>query len=91
MLAEPRDQLPEVLHHIQEVVAVDTGWLLRVTVATHVQGNHVVILNNDNKSSNKIQNVLCIYLVEVLDLVSPYKPELWEAMYEEYERFAGVP
>ena len=44
VLAEARHQLPEVLHHIQEVVAVDTGWLLRVTVATHVQGNHVVIL-----------------------------------------------
>ena len=44
VLAEPRHQLPEVLHHIQEVVAVDPGWLLRVTVATHVQSNHVIIL-----------------------------------------------
>ena len=31
------------------------------------------------------------YLVEVLNLVSPCKPELREAMDEEYERFAGVP
>ena len=44
LLAEPRHQLPEVLHHIQEVVAVDPSWLLRVAVATHVQGHHVVIL-----------------------------------------------
>ena len=43
------------------------------------------------RSSNRIQNVICIYLVEVLDLVSPCKPELRKAMNEEYERFAGVP
>ena len=47
VLAEARHQLPEVLHQGEEKVAVDTGWLLRVAVATHVQGHHVVILSND--------------------------------------------
>ena len=35
--------------------------------------------------------MLSVYLVEVLNLVSPCKPELWKAMDKEYERFAGVP
>ena len=47
-LAQAGDQLLDVRHHVEDEVALDPRWLVRVIEASHVHGNNMVILNRED-------------------------------------------
>ena len=93
-LAQAGDQLLDVRHHVEDEVALDPRWFVRVIEASHVHGNNMVILNRKDALKSALDSLLDKVhsdLVEILNLVSPRVPELRPTVDEEKQRLADIP